>query len=112
MRHWFDKELFLGLMRVRGMEGRSPTWYADAFICRKLGAWHGLTAYFSPYARAGVSASSPASPSAGAGHATSARSTANCDCVYRSLAAIIAPRCEVLEENRLHDHLVEGAEYV
>jgi LmbE family N-acetylglucosaminyl deacetylase len=33
---WFDKELFLGLMRVRGMEGRSPTGYAEAFTCRKL----------------------------------------------------------------------------
>jgi LmbE family N-acetylglucosaminyl deacetylase len=36
IKHWFDKELFLGLMRVRGMEGRSPTGYAEAFTCRKL----------------------------------------------------------------------------
>jgi LmbE family N-acetylglucosaminyl deacetylase len=35
-KHWFDAELFLGLMRVRGMEGRSPTGYAEAFTCRKL----------------------------------------------------------------------------
>jgi LmbE family N-acetylglucosaminyl deacetylase len=35
-RHWFDEQLFLGLMRVRGMEGRSPSGYAEAFICRKL----------------------------------------------------------------------------
>jgi LmbE family N-acetylglucosaminyl deacetylase len=35
-KHWFDEQLFLGLMRVRGMEGRSPTGYAEAFTCRKL----------------------------------------------------------------------------
>src|SRR6266550_86349 len=35
-KHWFDTELFLGLMRVRGMEGRSPSGYAEAFTCRKL----------------------------------------------------------------------------
>jgi LmbE family N-acetylglucosaminyl deacetylase len=35
-KHWFDRELFLGLMRVRGMEARSPTGYAEAFTCRKL----------------------------------------------------------------------------
>jgi LmbE family N-acetylglucosaminyl deacetylase len=35
-KHWFDVELFLGLMRVRGMEGRSPSGYAEAFTCRKL----------------------------------------------------------------------------
>ena len=35
-KHWFDEELFLGLMRLRGMEARSPTGYAEAFHCRKL----------------------------------------------------------------------------
>jgi len=35
-RHWFDEELFIGLMRVRGMEGRSRSGYAEAFTCRKL----------------------------------------------------------------------------
>jgi LmbE family N-acetylglucosaminyl deacetylase len=35
-KHWFDEELFLGLMRVRGMEAASPTGYAEAFTCRKL----------------------------------------------------------------------------
>ena len=35
-KHWFDEELFLGLMRIRGMETRSPTKYAEAFVCRKL----------------------------------------------------------------------------
>jgi LmbE family N-acetylglucosaminyl deacetylase len=33
-RHWFDDELFRGLMRLRGME--SSTRYAEAFTCRKL----------------------------------------------------------------------------
>ncbi|MBM2821936.1 MAG: putative LmbE-like protein [Thermoleophilia bacterium] len=35
-KQWFDEELFLGLMRIRGMEAQSPTRYAEAFICRKL----------------------------------------------------------------------------
>jgi LmbE family N-acetylglucosaminyl deacetylase len=33
-KHWFDDELFRGLLRLRGME--SVTRYAEAFICRKL----------------------------------------------------------------------------
>jgi LmbE family N-acetylglucosaminyl deacetylase len=33
---WFDRNLFLGLMRVRGMEANSPSGYAEAFHCRKL----------------------------------------------------------------------------
>ena len=33
-RHWFDEELFRGLMRLRGME--CATRYAEAFTCRKL----------------------------------------------------------------------------
>jgi LmbE family N-acetylglucosaminyl deacetylase len=33
-KHWFDPELFRGLMRLRGME--SATTYAEAFTCRKL----------------------------------------------------------------------------
>jgi LmbE family N-acetylglucosaminyl deacetylase len=35
-KHWFDQELFLGLMRLRGMEAASPSGYAEAFTCRKL----------------------------------------------------------------------------
>ncbi len=35
-KHWFDPDVFLGLMRVRGMESRSPSGYAEAFTCRKL----------------------------------------------------------------------------
>jgi LmbE family N-acetylglucosaminyl deacetylase len=35
-RHWFDADLFLGLMRVRGVEAHSATRYAEAFTCRKL----------------------------------------------------------------------------
>ncbi|HUO24386.1 MAG TPA: PIG-L deacetylase family protein [Candidatus Aquilonibacter sp.] len=33
---WFDRETFLGLMRIRGMEANSPSGYAEAFHVRKL----------------------------------------------------------------------------
>lgn len=33
---WFLAENFLGLMRVRGMESRSPSGYSEAFHARKL----------------------------------------------------------------------------
>jgi LmbE family N-acetylglucosaminyl deacetylase len=33
---WFDKETFLAMLRLRGMESRSPSKYAEAFYCRKL----------------------------------------------------------------------------
>jgi LmbE family N-acetylglucosaminyl deacetylase len=33
---WFDRETFLGLMRIRGMESNSPSGYAEAFHCRKI----------------------------------------------------------------------------
>jgi LmbE family N-acetylglucosaminyl deacetylase len=35
-KHWFDEDLFRGLLRIRGMEAPSPTRYAEAFTCRKL----------------------------------------------------------------------------
>ena len=35
-KHWFTKDLFLSLARLRGMEARSPTGYAEAFIGRKV----------------------------------------------------------------------------
>jgi LmbE family N-acetylglucosaminyl deacetylase len=35
-KHWFDGELFLGLMRLRGVEAASAERYAEAFYCRKL----------------------------------------------------------------------------
>ena len=35
-KHWFEPDVFLGLMRLRGMESRSPSGYAEAFTCRKL----------------------------------------------------------------------------
>jgi LmbE family N-acetylglucosaminyl deacetylase len=35
-KHWFDEELFRGLLRLRGMEAPSPTRYAEAFTARKL----------------------------------------------------------------------------
>jgi LmbE family N-acetylglucosaminyl deacetylase len=34
-KHWFDRELFLGLMRLRGMECLAPERYAEAFTARK-----------------------------------------------------------------------------
>jgi len=33
---WFDRETFLGLMRIRGMESNSSSGYAEAFYCRKM----------------------------------------------------------------------------
>lgn len=35
-KHWFDRELFFGLMRIRGMEAIATERYAEAFTCRKL----------------------------------------------------------------------------
>jgi LmbE family N-acetylglucosaminyl deacetylase len=35
-RDWFDARTFLGLMRLRGVECRSPSGYAEAFQARKL----------------------------------------------------------------------------
>ena len=35
-RPWFDRQVFMGLMRMRGMESNSPSGYAEAFHCRKL----------------------------------------------------------------------------
>ncbi len=35
-RHWFTKETFLGLLRLRGIEAKSPGGYAEAFHCRKV----------------------------------------------------------------------------
>jgi LmbE family N-acetylglucosaminyl deacetylase len=35
-KRWFEKETFLALMRLRGMECVAPSGYAEAFYCRKL----------------------------------------------------------------------------
>jgi LmbE family N-acetylglucosaminyl deacetylase len=35
-KHWFDRETFLSLMRLRGLECNAPSGYAEAFYCRKL----------------------------------------------------------------------------
>jgi LmbE family N-acetylglucosaminyl deacetylase len=35
-RDWFAADTFLGLMRLRGVECRSPSGYAEAFVGRKL----------------------------------------------------------------------------
>jgi len=34
-KHWFDRETFKGLMRLRGAEAVAPTGFAEAFTCRK-----------------------------------------------------------------------------
>lgn len=35
-KHWFTPELFVSLMRLRGMECVAPSGYAEAFYCRKV----------------------------------------------------------------------------
>ena len=35
-RHWFSEDLFLSILRLRGMECNSPSGYAEAFYCRKI----------------------------------------------------------------------------
>ncbi len=35
-KHWFDRETFLGLMRLRGMEAAAPSRFAEAFTSRKV----------------------------------------------------------------------------
>ena len=35
-RHWFTEDLFMAMMRLRGMEANSATQLAEAFTCRKL----------------------------------------------------------------------------
>jgi LmbE family N-acetylglucosaminyl deacetylase len=34
-KHWFDRDTFRGLMRLRGMEAAAPERYAEAFTARK-----------------------------------------------------------------------------
>jgi len=35
-KHWFTRDTFLALMRVRGLEANSPTLFAEAFHARKM----------------------------------------------------------------------------
>jgi LmbE family N-acetylglucosaminyl deacetylase len=35
-RHWFTADVFRSLLRLRGMEARSPSGHAEAFYCRKI----------------------------------------------------------------------------
>lgn len=35
-RHWFTEDTFLALMRLRGVESRSPGRYAEGYHCRKI----------------------------------------------------------------------------
>jgi LmbE family N-acetylglucosaminyl deacetylase len=34
-RQWFSRDLFLAILRLRGMEANAPSGYAEAFYCRK-----------------------------------------------------------------------------
>jgi LmbE family N-acetylglucosaminyl deacetylase len=38
-RRWFTEDLFLSLLRLRGMESNSESRYAEAFFCRKAVVW-------------------------------------------------------------------------
>jgi LmbE family N-acetylglucosaminyl deacetylase len=38
-RYWFDEEAFRGLLRLRGIESRAASGYAEAFHARKLRLW-------------------------------------------------------------------------
>jgi hypothetical protein len=35
-KRWFERETFMSLMRLRGMECNAPSGYAEAFYGRKL----------------------------------------------------------------------------
>lgn len=35
-KHWFSEDLFLSLMRIRGIESASSTQFAEGFHCRKI----------------------------------------------------------------------------
>ena len=35
-KHWFDRDTFSGLARLRGMECKAPERYAEAYVARKL----------------------------------------------------------------------------
>ena len=35
-KHWFDEDVFRGLMRLRGMEANAPERLAEAFVARKV----------------------------------------------------------------------------
>jgi LmbE family N-acetylglucosaminyl deacetylase len=35
-KHWFSDDAFWSLMRIRGLESKSPSGHAEAFHCRKL----------------------------------------------------------------------------
>lgn len=34
-KHWFSRDLFSSVMRLRGMEANAPSGYAESFYCRK-----------------------------------------------------------------------------
>jgi LmbE family N-acetylglucosaminyl deacetylase len=36
VKHWFTEDTFWSLLRLRGIESKSPSKYAEAFYCRKI----------------------------------------------------------------------------
>jgi hypothetical protein len=38
-RYWFDDQTFRGMLRLRGVESRASSGYAEAFHTRKLRLW-------------------------------------------------------------------------
>lgn len=38
-RYWFDRDTFRGILRLRGVECRAKSGYAEAFHCRKVRLW-------------------------------------------------------------------------
>jgi LmbE family N-acetylglucosaminyl deacetylase len=38
-RHWFDDETFWAMLRIRGVESKASSGYAEAFYCRKIQLW-------------------------------------------------------------------------
>ena len=35
-KHWFSKDIFMAMLRLRGMECNAPSTFAEGFYCRKL----------------------------------------------------------------------------
>jgi hypothetical protein len=34
-KHWFSRDVFMSILRLRGVEGHIPSAYAEGFYCRK-----------------------------------------------------------------------------
>jgi hypothetical protein len=47
-KYWFSHELFLAILRLRGMEANGTNGYVEAFYCRKLLLESGLSVKMEP----------------------------------------------------------------